>query len=90
MHEEVPLLEGRKQVLPERWYHHGGGQQAHSNGGHRWPRGADDARKTRSVAALEHPQQGDSWCLCPLERRIRHSAGVTVNATTIEASTAIP
>src|SRR5215203_1661123 len=52
VHEEVPLLEGRKQVLPERWYHHGGGHKAHSNGGHRWPRCADDTRKTRSVAAL--------------------------------------
>ena len=36
------------------------------------------------------PAAGDSWCLWPLDNRIRHSAGVTVNATTIEASTAIP
>src|SRR5215216_6999527 len=43
VHEEVSLLEGRKQVLPERWYHRDSGQQAHSNGGHRWARGAYDA-----------------------------------------------
>src|SRR5215207_3776535 len=52
VHEEISLLEGRKQVLPEHWYHHGGGQKAHSSGGHRWARCADDTRKTRSVATL--------------------------------------
>src|SRR5215212_12145777 len=52
VHEEVPLLEGRKQVLPERRYYRDASQQAHSNGCHRWPRCAYDARKTRSVTTL--------------------------------------
>src|SRR5215213_8071879 len=31
VHEEVPLLEGRKQVLSEHWYHRDGGHKANSN-----------------------------------------------------------
>src|SRR5215210_7941603 len=52
VHEEVPLLEGRKQVLPEHWYYRDAGHKANSNGGHSWTRCADDARKARAVATL--------------------------------------
>ena len=46
----------------------------------------------RAVAALQHPQQRGLACAaaCPLDSISRHSAGVTVSATSIETSTARP
>src|SRR5215212_7377969 len=58
VHEEVPLLEVRKQGLPERWRHHDAGQHDDGGGGDRGPRRTDHPREDRAVAALEHPQQG--------------------------------
>src|SRR5829696_3740093 len=58
VHEEVPLLEIRKQDRSESWCHHGAGKHNDDHGNDRWARCANDARKTRAVATLEHPQQG--------------------------------
>src|SRR5829696_7413776 len=72
MHEEVPLLEVRKQGLPERWRHHDAGQHDDGGGGDRGPRCADDARQASPVAALEHPQEGGF--LVPLPSRQEEQA----------------
>src|SRR5215211_9193269 len=52
VHEEVPLLEVRKQDRPERWRHHSAGKHNDDHGNDRGSRGADDARKASAVAAL--------------------------------------
>src|SRR5215208_2899912 len=52
VHEEVPLLEIRKQDRPERWRHHDAGQHDDGHGNDRGTRGAYDARENRSVATL--------------------------------------
>src|SRR5918995_3668736 len=55
VHEEVPLLEIRKQDRPERWRHHNTGQHDDGHRNDRGSRGADHTRENRTVAALEDP-----------------------------------
>src|SRR5829696_5133762 len=52
VHEEVPLLEIRKQYRSERWRHDATGQHDDDHGNDRWTRRAYDTRENRAVATL--------------------------------------
>ena len=91
MHQEVPLLEVREQLTSQGGHgQHAADEQRQSHRDRR-QRPPDQWLKYDDVHALEPRISGDSLLASlPRDSRIRHKAGVTVSATSIETSTASP